>query len=276
MNARRFSVLAPEGTGDVVDCFPAVPFCIGLRPTADCSSSRPTMEVCSANSCGGSGTVPSPAHHGHLPMVPPTDGRTRVERRATAQGQTPDVLPPPWGRPPSGAMVCVTGDDGTVRLRRLGDSCPDWELLRDGGYSRVRAATVGRLSDGAPVIVTDGDDGTVRVSRLADGTRWGTAARPHRPGECGGRRAIAGWRRGHRHRRRRRHRAGLAAGRHDLASRSATPTRTGKCCRSRQPHRDCGRNRHRCPPASTPPTSPAGETITQCPGNHRAALVSAT
>lgn len=122
MNARRFSVLAPEGTGDVVDCFPAVRFCIGLRPTADCSSSRPTMEVCSANSCGGSGTVPSPAHHGHPPMVPPTDGRTRVERRATAQGQTPDVLPPLWGRPPSGAMVCVTGDDGTVRLRRLGDS----------------------------------------------------------------------------------------------------------------------------------------------------------
>jgi hypothetical protein len=67
-------------------------------------------------------------------------------------------------------MVCVTGDDGTVRLRRLGDSYPDWELLRDGGYSRVRAATVGRLSDGAPVIVTDGDDGTVRVSRLADTT----------------------------------------------------------------------------------------------------------
>lgn len=68
------------------------------------------------------------------------------------------------------AMVCVTGDDGTVRLRRLGDSCPDWELLRDGGYSRVRAATVGRLPDGAPVIVTGGDDGTVRVWRLADTT----------------------------------------------------------------------------------------------------------
>ena len=67
-------------------------------------------------------------------------------------------------------MVCVTGDDGTVRLRRLGDSYPDWELLRDGRYSRVRAATVGRLSDGAPVIVTGGDDGTVRVWRLADGT----------------------------------------------------------------------------------------------------------
>jgi len=67
-------------------------------------------------------------------------------------------------------MVCVTGDDGTVRLRRLGDSYPDWELLRDGGYSRVRAATVGRLSDGAPVIVTGGDDGTVRVWRLADTT----------------------------------------------------------------------------------------------------------
>jgi WD40 repeat protein len=67
-------------------------------------------------------------------------------------------------------MVCVTGDDGTVRLRRLGDSCPDWELLRDGGYSRVRAATAGRLSDGAAVIVTGGDDGTVRVWRLADTT----------------------------------------------------------------------------------------------------------
>lgn len=67
-------------------------------------------------------------------------------------------------------MVCVTGDDGTVRLRRLGDSYPDWELLRDGGYSRVRAATVGRLPDGAPVIVTDGDDGTVRVWPLADTT----------------------------------------------------------------------------------------------------------
>ncbi|MGC1566546.1 MAG: hypothetical protein WA794_11095 [Trebonia sp.] len=74
-------------------------------------------------------------------------------------------------------MVCVTGDDGTVRLRRLGDSYPDWELLRDGGYSRVRAATVGRLSDGAPVIVTDGDDGTVRVSRLADGTPVGEPLR---------------------------------------------------------------------------------------------------
>ena len=79
-------------------------------------------------------------------------------------------------------MVCVTGDDGTVRLRRLGDSCPDWELLRDGGYSRVRAATVGRLSDGTPVIVTGGDDGTVRVSRLADGTPVGNrcAAPPAR------------------------------------------------------------------------------------------------
>lgn len=108
-------------------------------------------------------------------------------------------------------------------------------------------------------------------------TGLGTAARWRvQPGPRSDRRTAAGWRPSHRHRRRRRHRAGLAAGRHDLASRSATPTRTGKCCRSRQPHRDCGRNRHRCPPASTPPTSPAGETITQCPGNHRAALVSAT
>lgn len=89
----------------------------------------------------------------------------------------------------------------------------------------------------------------VTATGLGTATRWRV-----QPGPRSDRRTAAGWRPSHRHRRRRRHRAGLAAGRHDLASRSAPPTRTGKCCRrSRQPHRDCGRSRHRCLPASTPP-----------------------
>ena len=97
----------------------------------------------------------------------PPDGRTRVARPKP----TPNV-PRTWSRPPGAALV--TGNNGMVRLVS-GNSA--LALLRGRRYSWVSAAAVGRLADGAPVVVIGGGDGTVGVWRLADGTPTGQPLR---------------------------------------------------------------------------------------------------
>lgn len=56
-----------------------------------------------------------------------------------------------------------------MRVWRLADGTPVGEPLR-GHTGPVNAVAVGRLPDGAAVIVTGGDDGIVRVWPLADTT----------------------------------------------------------------------------------------------------------
>ena len=110
-----------------------------------------------------------------------------------------------------------------MRVWRLADGTPVGEPLR-GHAGEVYAVAVGALPDGTPVIVSGGGDGTVRVWRLADGTPVGEPLTGHdRRGVRGGGRGAAGRHPGHRQRRRRRHGAGVAAGRRHPGRGAAAP-----------------------------------------------------
>ena len=155
-------------------------------------------------------------------------------RRATGHqvltGHAGAVTAVAVGALPDGTPVIVSGgDDGTVRVWRLADGTPVGEPLR-GHDGPVSAVAAGALPDGTPVIVSGGGDGTVRVWRLADGTPVGEPLRGHDGrGERGGGRGAAGRHPGHHQRRRRRHGAGVAAGRrHPGRGAAARPRRRGE------------------------------------------------
>ena len=99
-----------------------------------------------------------------------------------------------------------------------------------GHAGAVYAVAAGALPDGTPVIISGGGDGTVRVWRLADGTPVGEPLRGHDGhGGRGGGRGAAGRHPGHHQRRRRRHGAGVAAGRrHPGRGAAARPRRLGE------------------------------------------------
>ena len=165
------------------------------------------------------------------------DGTVRVWRLACGtpvgeplRGHDGPVLAVAVGTLADGTPVIVSGgEDGTVRVWRLAGGTPVGEPLR-GHIGWVNAVAVGTLAARTPVIVGGGNDGTVRVWRLAGGTPVGEPLRGHdgwvnavAVGDTAGRYP------GDRQRRRRRHGAGVAAGRRHPGRRAAArPRRLGE------------------------------------------------